>query len=257
MIARSSARRWLWGTLFAMWTGGLFGAPSANARNGGIYLEFAPAYGFFFSDEVIIENGDDGANAEMFPQAGFVPQLKLGLNLFGYLGAELDVAAHGWDLGQVERGGGGYLGGVVRATPLELLRWVIPEEVQFSNILTGETVSFHDRFFDVGVYVGGGYTLIGEDFAYQGGYVKWGFDAKWFITPFFALGLDLPFRQPLYEPFRYTNYEKSQGLCTDGAATDFVIRNASQMDEACTGAPPTAVLFTPALTISGVVDFGI
>lgn len=248
----------------------LLAASSASARNGGLYLELAPAYGFFLTDEVIIENGDD--DGAVFPQAGFVPQLKLGFNLFGYLGAELDVAAHGWDLGAPEIGGGGFVGGVVRATPLELLRWVVPEDVRFPNLL-GEPVSWHDRFFDVGVYVGGGYTMVGEDFAYQGGYVKWGFDLKWFITPNFAVGIDLPFRHPLYEPFRYTNYSKGKGLCTDGedafglggipippvpreAYTPLEL-DAADIETECDGAPPSAVFFAPAFTISGVIDFGI
>ena len=249
----------------------LFAALPAAARNGGLYLELAPAWGFFLTDEVIIEDGDDDGSD--FPQAGFVPQLKLGFNLFGYLGAELDVAVHGWDLGLVERGGGGFIGGVVRATPLELLRWVIPDDVHMTNLL-GDPVSWHDRFFDVGVYVGGGYTMVGEDYAYQGAYVKWGFDVKWFITPNFAVGLDLPFRHPLYEPFRYTNYSTSKGLCTDGgdalgrggvpipttpnrAAYQGFELDASEIDAECDGDAPSAVFFAPALTITGVIDFGI
>lgn len=250
----------------------MLAASSASARNGGLYLELAPAWGFFLTDEVIIEDGDDGGGD--FPRAGFVPQLKLGFNLFGYLGAELDVAAHGWDLGEVERGGGGFVGGVVRATPLELLTWLIPEDVQFPTLLGDGPVSWHDRFFDVGVYAGGGFTMVGEDYAYQGGYVKWGFDLKWFVTPNFAVGLDLPFRHPLYEPFRYTNYSTAKGLCTDGGKAygqgGIEIRptpnrssysgreyDAGDMDLECDGDPPSAVFFAPSFTISGVIDFGI
>lgn len=245
-------------------------ASPAQARNGGLYFELAPAWGFFLTDEVIIEDGDDGGSD--FPVGGFVPQLKLGFHLFGLVGAELDVAAQGWDLGVVDRGGGGYIGGAFRVTPLELLRWVIPEDVRFPDLMHGEQVSWHDRFFDVGLYVGGGYTLIGEDYAYQGAYLKWGFDVKWYITPFFALGLDLPFRNPLYEPFRYTNYSTSKGLCVDGknaygrggipvpvmqARVTAAELDATDIPSECNGAAPQAVFFAPALTITGVVDFGI
>lgn len=250
----------------------LVAALPAAARNGGLYLELAPSWGFFLTDEVIIEDGDDsGAD---FPQAGFMPQLKLGFSLFGYLGAELDVAAHAWDLGVIERGGGGFLGGVVRATPLELFTFVIPEDVRFPMLLAEEPVSWHDRFFDVGVYVGGGFTLVGEDYAYQGAYVKWGVDLKWFITPNFAVGIDLPLRHPLYEPFRYTNYSTGKGLCTDGgkaygrggvmidptpnrASYQNLEFDASEIDLECNGRAPSAVFFAPALTIAGVIDFGI
>lgn len=244
-------------------------APAA-ARNGGLYLEFAPAWGYFLTDEVIIEDGDDEGSP--FPSGGFTPQLKFGFNLFGFMGAELDVAAHGWDLGVQERGGAGYLGGNVRFTPLELLRWVIPEEVRFPDLISGDTVSWHDRFFDLGLYVGGGYTLIGEDFAYQGAYVKWGADLKWFITPSFALGIDLPFRTPTYEPFRYTNYSKSTGYCVDGkdafgrggvpvpvmpTRVTALELQATDMAANCDGQGPAALFFAPAFTLTGVVDFGI
>lgn len=250
--------------------GFLTAALPAQARNGGLYFELAPAWGFFLTDEVIIEDGDDDGSD--FPTGGFVPQLKLGFHLFGLVGAELDVAAHGWDLGVVDRGGAGYIGGAVRVTPLELLQWVIPEDVRFPDLLHGEQVSWHDRFFDIGVYLGGGYTLIGEDYAYQGAYLKWGFDAKWYITPFFALGMDLPFRIPMYEPFRYTNYSTSKGLCVDGkdaygrggipvpvmqARATSLEFDATDISSACDGRPPEAIFFTPALTISGVIDFGI
>ena len=243
---------------------------SAFARNGSIYLELAPAWGFFSADEVIIEKGNDPGPTS--PPGGFVPQLKVGLNLFGYAGVESDIAALGWDVTNSKRGGTGWVGGVFRITPLELLRWVIPETVKMPSLIPKGPVSWHDRPFDLGLYVGGGYTLIGEDYGYQGKYLKWGADLKFFITPNFALGIDLPVRNMFYEPFRYTNYGDSLGVCTDGADVytrggiplpthDLAVIgsfNASEMGTVCTsGRPPKAWLFSPALTISGVLDFGI
>lgn len=244
----------------------------AHARNGGLYLELAPAWGFFLSDEVIIEDGDDDGSP--YPQAGFTPSLKLGTNLFGFVGAEMNIAAHGWDLGGVERGGAGYVGGVVRATPLELLTFLMPVDLELPSLLPPGPVGWHDRPFDVGVYAGGGYHLVGEDYAYQGGYFHWGVDLKWFLTPSFAIGLDLPLRHALYEPFRYVDYNDGQGFCTDGADAygqagipvptspargtfRSLELNASDMNSECTKAPPSATLFSPSLTITGVFDFGI
>jgi hypothetical protein len=262
---RSRLRAWLGVVAVAT----MLAAGSADARNGGIYLELAPSWGFYMTDEVITEDGDDGGPDT--PQGGFVPQLKLGFTLFGLVGAEMDVAAHGWDIDQVERGGGGFVGGVIRAQPLEVLSYVMPDDLKLPALLNGP-VKFRDRPFDIGMYIGGGYTIVGEDYAYQGSYLKWGFDAKWYVTPNFAVGIDLPVRNTIFQPFRYTNYSDSLGLCTDGAdaygqggivippnptrvpALEF---NASQMDAECTDDAPVATFFAPSLTIAGVFDFGI
>lgn len=266
-------RRTLSSTLFSLsLLAGALAPSSALARNGGIYLELAPAWGFYLSDEVIIEDGDD--NGSPFPVAGFTPTLKLGVNLFGFVGAEMQVAGHAWDLGIVERGGAGYVGGVVRATPLEILTFIIPETLELPSLVPSGPVTWKHRPFDVGVSVGGGYHMVGEDYAYQGGYFQWGLDLKLYLTPNFALGLDLPFRHMLYEPFRYSDYADSQGFCTDGGEAygrggvtvpphpdrgvfqgfEF---NASDIASECDQPAPSALLFSPSLTISGVFDFGI
>lgn len=256
----------------------LFAASSAHARNGGLYFELAPSWGFYFTEEVIIEDGDDD-NGD-FPEAGFVPQLKLGVNLFGFGGFEADMAGFFWDPGIVERGGGAFAGGAIRITPLEFLQFALPpDQFQLPRMAAmppGPT-SWRDRPFDLGFYMGGGYTIVGEDYAYQGAYFKWGFDLKYFVTPQFAIGIDLPFRHTFYQPFRYTNFNDATGLCTDGAqgygfigdtridvdptpnenAYDPIAVSAEDVDERCLEDAPSAVFFAPALTITGVFDFGI
>ena len=248
---------------------GLF-APTAAARNGGIYVEIAPAYGFFFADEVVVENGGDSGSDS--PVNGFVPQLKLGVTLFGVAGVEAEAAAFGWDLFQEKRGGGGYVGGAVRLLPLEVLSYILPDTVEIPSLIPAGPVTWKDRPFDIGIILGGGYTLVGENYAYQGGYFKWGVDLKVYVTPNFAVGLELPFRHMFYENFRYTNYADSLGLCTDGGAATgrngnviapSPLRNREdeftrdEAETACTGAAPQGWVMTPALTISGVIDFGI
>jgi hypothetical protein len=250
-------------------------ASAAQARNGGLYFELAPSWGFYFTDEVVIEDGDDD-NGE-FPEAGFVPQLKLGVNLFGWAGVEADIAAFGWDLDDVERGGGGFVGGAFRITPLEILTYILPETAQIPSLMPPGPVTWKNRPFDLGIYMGGGWGIVGEDYAYQGGYFKWGFDVKFFITPQLAVGIDIPFRHALYRNFRYVDYNDSTGFCTDGEdafgyAGDTKVdvtpnpqRNvfkgvevkASDAADLCDGDAPGALLFAPALTIAGVFDFGI
>jgi len=240
-------------------------SPSASARNGGLYLEFAPGYGFMFTDEVVVDFDEEGGG---LAQSSFSPGLKLGLNLFGWAGAEAQFAGHFWGVGR-DPGGGGYVGGVFRATPLEILTYVLPEDVRLPSLVPAGEVNWKNRPFDLGVSIGGGYTIIGEDYAYQGAYFQWGFDFKYFITPNFALGIDLPFRHTMYDPFRYTDYEDARGLCTEGGkavlggfevppspGTQGVGIQATDIDQ-CDGPAPEALFFAPALTISGVFDFGI
>jgi hypothetical protein len=222
---------------------------SASARNGGLYFELAPGYGNFMTDEVIVD--DSGG----LGQSSFSPGLKFGLNLFGWAGAEANFAGHYWGIGS-DPGGGGYLGGVFRVTPLEALTFVVPADVEIPS-LQGP-VNWHNRPFELGVSVGGGYTLIGEDVAYQGSYFQWGFDLKYFITPNFALGIDIPFRQALYTPFRYENYQDAIGNCTDGGTITGPLISADAAVDACKNSrAPEALFFAPALTITGNFDFGI
>lgn len=249
-------------------------SPSASARNGGLYLELAPAWGFYSTDEVVIEEGNDDYSD--FPVATFVPQLKAGFSLFGWAGAEAQFAGHYWDI-DGDPGGAAYVGGVVRVTPLEVLSYILPDTVEIPSLFPEGPVTWKDRPFDLGFSMGGGYTLVGEDYAYQGSYFQWGFDVKAYITPNFAIGLDFPFRHPLYEPYRFSNFSNRTGFCTDheqaygffGGQKVEVPDNAGEtwpaaevaatdVDSACSdGNPPDAFFFAPAITITGVFDFGI
>lgn len=246
-----------------------FAAGPAVARHGALYFEVAPAYGLYLTDDVIVENGDDGSGE--FAESSFSPGLKLGLNLFGWAGAEAQFAGHFWGVGQ-DPGGGGFVGGVARITPLEIFTYVLPEDFELPALSVTGPGKWTDRPFDLGISVGGGYTLVGEDYAYQGSYFQWGFDIKYFVTPNLAIGFDLPFRHTLLQPFRYTDYGDGEGVCTEGArgigrsglehpvgpdrffGDEFV---AADADANCKGKPPSALFFAPAFTIAGVFDFGI
>ncbi|MBM4282544.1 MAG: hypothetical protein FJ137_17930 [Deltaproteobacteria bacterium] len=243
----------------------LWSQPAA-ARHGGLYLEMGAGYGVFDSTEVVVDH-DNGNVAS----SSFAPTLKFGVNLFGWAGVEAVASGHYWGLG-ADLGGGAYGGGNVRLTPLEALTYVIPQD--FTLWSPQGEVTWKDRPFDLGVSFGGGYTIIGEDYAYQGSYFQWGIDAKFFVTPNFAIGIDLPFRAPTYQPFRYTNFSEGDGLCTDGkdafsrsglaVGFPWPVQPQRPGDEfnaadlsSCSGDPPAASLFTPSFTIAGVFDFGV
>jgi hypothetical protein len=249
-------------TLVAVVITSLSSSPAA-ARHGGLYLELGTGYGFFDSTEVVVD--DDNGNVA---SSSFAPTVTLGVNLFGWAGVEAEASGHYWGLG-ADLGGGAYGGGNVRITPLEALTYVIPQDFRMWS--PQGDVGWKDRPFDLGVSFGGGYTIVGEDYAYQGSYFQWGLDAKFFVTPSFAIGIDLPFRTPTYQPFRYTNFSEGDGLCTDGGdakgRSGFVYPpslnrnlgdefNASDLS-GCDGRPPAASFFAPTFTIAGVFDFGV
>jgi hypothetical protein len=243
----------------------LWSTPAA-ARHGGLYVELGAGYGAFQTDEVIVDYDKQPGGG--LAQSSLAPTLKLGLNLFGWGGVEAIASGHYWGLG-ADLGGGAYGGGVVRLTPLEALKYVIPED--FTMWSPQGNVGWKDRPFDVGVSFGGGYTIIGEDFAYQGSYFQWGFDTKFYITPNFAIGVDIPIRTPTYVPLRYTNFGDGDGLCTNGgkafgvsgleypaSPTRFLGDEFNGRDlSGCDGTPPAATFITPSFTIAGVFDFGV
>lgn len=250
-----------------------FATPAA-ARHGGLYFEIDPGYGIMFTDDIVVENEDaadgDGGRGEL-PESSFSPGLKIGLNLFGWAGAEGQFAGQFWGVGQ-DPGGFGFAGGVARVTPLEVLTYVLPEDFELPALSVVGPTKWADRPFDLGFSIGGGYMLGGEDYAYQGSYFQWGFDLKYFVTPNFALGIDLPFRHTILEPFRYTDYGDGEGLCTDGkkatGPSGFEYpaqpgRNfndefrAGDIATKCTGKAPSGLFFAPAFTVAGVFDFGI
>lgn len=247
---------------------------AASARNGGLYFELAPSWGFYMTDEVLVD--DNEGDPVEYATASFVPALKIGVNLFGWAGAEVHATGHYLDING-DPGGGVYAGGVGRITPLEILSYVLPDTVEIPSLIPAGPVKWKNRPFDLGISFGGGWTLVGEDYAYTGGYFQWGFDLKFFVTPNLAIGLDFPFRHLFYSPFRYADYADRTGFCTDGGDAygyfgdqkvdvepnpnrnvyKGVEIKASQVSSKCKDPAPEALFFAPALTIAGVFDFGI
>ena len=179
-------------------------ASSAQARNTSAYFGVDPGYQWYDTTELIIDKDPGTAQADWTPPAGFMPRLRLGFNVSGYGGAEAFIAGHWWGSGD-QLGGGGVAGGVLRWNPLEALQklWA----------------PLKNRPVDLGLSFGAGYTLVGEDFAYQGWFLQYGFDLQLYVLPFLAIGFELPIRQMLYQPFRYTNFSGGKrGLCTQGGS---------------------------------------
>jgi hypothetical protein len=164
--------------------GALVVAPTAFAATGeGIVLRVEPGYAIWsldanhiqkqLSQSSVVPAGDvqsmlvDQAN----PGAGLT--LGLGYNIKGHATISMDLSGTGWDLAKKQRGGAGF--GALEAAwhPLQL----VP--------LLG------DRKFDVSVYGGAGYFIMGEQRALDGLHLQVGARAEYFLTPMVSAGLAL------------------------------------------------------------------
>ena len=244
--------------------GCLFFSTEGQARNGAFYFQVAPGYGTYETTEVVIDKSGN------FPETNFTPSLQMGLNLFGYGGFYGEFTAFGWDLTSSNIGGGGFAGGGVRILPLELLQYlwphVWPDMPLIPTASNPEGVSWHDRPFELGLSWGMGYHMLGEEYAYEAEYTKFGIDLQYFVTDTFAVGLDFPFYTPIFEPVRVTDWEDNMAACVDGG--DFVVTkedpsryriyNKDQItDDTCTGVAPRGSFSAAYLTITMLADFGI
>ena len=239
-----------------------FGAQATNARNGNFYFQVAPGYGTYDTSTVVIDKSNN------LPEAAFTPSLQMGLNLFGYAGFYGEFAAFGWDVTSSAIGGGGFAGGGIRILPLEFLQFlwphVWPDMPLIPTATNPDGVTWHDRPFELGLSWGFGYHVLGEEYAYEAEYTKFGIDLQYFITDTFAVGLDFPFYTPTFQAVRITDWEDNRVACVDGK--DFVLANSNsyytydrdQIQEGtCTGVAPTGSFSAAYLTITMLADFGI
>jgi hypothetical protein len=254
----------------------------SQARNTVAYFSLNPGYQWYDTTELIIDKDQGTPDNELVPTPGFMPELRLGFNMSGFGGLEAFLGGHWWGGSTQTIGGGGVAGALLRLTPLEALQYVW-EPMQ-------------NRFIDVGLSFGAGYTLVGEDFAYQGWFLQYGFYINFFIFPFLSIGFELPIRQMFYAPFRYTNFGDRTGLCTNGgtvhdkqgnevtrtAVRELTLPDGSNLGAlekdsqgrvtgnyilteykegesgaACTQRAPEVWQYTPMLKITFLVDFGV
>jgi hypothetical protein len=128
----------------------LFAASSTARASNGFVLGFEFGGGPFSANSAeIVGNSKGGVTAD---QAGpfttaitssWLPDLDLhlGYNVLGHVAVEGVFAATGWSLTNSNRGGGGFAGARVTWYPMQIF--------------------FPKRIWDVGIELGGGYSLIG------------------------------------------------------------------------------------------------
>ncbi len=158
-------------------------ARAEGKTHGGVSLvvRAEPAYFVWSLDGAQIRSqaGPDAPNVDalLIGETQNAPgaALHLGVKLFGHATVGVDLSATGWDLGDVDRGGAGFLAGTVAWHPIRL----------FESL---EVLTLEDRPWDAQLFFGMGYGLVGEDRALDGFHTELGFRGEYFLTRFLSVG---------------------------------------------------------------------
>src|SRR5438874_1371250 len=120
----------------------------------GLYGQLGIGYGKFSGNSMITSKTTNDVPVigdGCCPSAGPAAQLRLGYSLFGFGGAEFGILGNGWDIGS-NTGGAGFVGGGLRAFPLQFL--------SLTGILDNK-----DFPIDIGLGAMFGWAIAGKDFA--------------------------------------------------------------------------------------------
>lgn len=153
----------------------LFEVPDFNHGGFVMSLGYAPFAGFSF-DAAKLNSQTQGLGdtfiAEARPQQ--TASIQLAYTILGHASLGVDFTAVGWNITDPNRGGAGFLLGTLGWHPLQLL-WM-HEDRRPAGV-------------DLKVLFGAGYGIAGQTFGMDGSIWEVGFDAMFFFSRFFGLGL--------------------------------------------------------------------
>jgi hypothetical protein len=212
-------------------------AGSAQAMDSNFHIAFPLGFNQVSSEEVqIVQNPP----TEMDVPGGFRGGLRLGVNIKGYVGIEFNVDAQGWDLFKEERGGLGFVGGALRLHPVQIAQHWKPE--------------LKTRDWDISMAYGTGWHLLGQQAdggwgrAYEGSYHQFELAFEYYVTEIFTVALELPWRNPVYDPHVFSNYEEGTGFCYDDGVWLGLRGSVAGTCEGKTA--PQASIFSPAISLN-------
>lgn len=213
--------------------------PATAEAAAGLYLQLGVGYAAFQGTKLVmveqpvagdipIDSSDDACCAG----PGLGMQLRLGFSVFGFGGPEFFFVGNGFN---GFSGGAGYVGGGIRAFPLKFLS------------LTGLDTS--ELPIDMGIGLGFGYTITGQDFAYTGSGWDLDFHIEYKLASFLSAGIKLDILFANYGNFAFTSFKNDKGRCLEGINQDLGrgIIDASDRDAQCQGDGPSTTLLTPQL----------
>lgn len=151
----------------------------APAVQEGLFVRLEGGYAQWEFDSARIQAQEGVPAGEV--QSAFVDQvasgpalaLELGYNVKGHVTFLASLAGTGWDIWARERGGGGFVAGLLAWHPAEL----IPQ--------------LRDRRWDLSFFGGAGYGVVGELRALDGLHYQFGARAEWLANDWLSVGLSV------------------------------------------------------------------
>jgi hypothetical protein len=214
--------------------------PQSAYAISGLYLTLGLGYGATTGDELVVHeipgsaDEPDYASETCCPGHGLAAQFRLGFSIFGFAGPEFGIVGNGWNVGQGDQGGAGFVGGGVRIFP-----------IHFFSLAGLDDESLP---IDASLGVLFGWTIAGQDFAYTGTFwdVDFVFDFK--LASFFSLGVKLDVVIPNYGNFVFTDYKNDRGRCTDSG--EHLGEKADKKDLNCTGDGLKTNIISPQIVLT-------
>lgn len=149
-------------------------ADTPDFGKGGVIIQLEYGYGFWNLDRGRLENQVGAGEADVFisdAQNGNSATLNLGYNILGHVDVLASLTGTGWDLFEQTRGGGGFITGVAAWHPLQLFLGDKP------------------RFYDLSVFGGAGYGIVGERRGMDGFCWQWGVDGDVYLAKSIAVSV--------------------------------------------------------------------
>jgi hypothetical protein len=168
------------------------GAYVPQFSRSGFYLnlQYGPGFFNFSQPDLAAQVGDADATVFVDEFMGWMNHsgsARLGFNLAGHVSVEAVLTGTGWNLQSIERGGGGFLGGVLAWHPLQLF--------------------FQDfRAVDISAFGGAGYGIVGKSRGADGRFLTWGGTFDYYFSPTFYAGVFYRQILPQFDKF-YINYD--------------------------------------------------
>jgi hypothetical protein len=140
---------------------------------GGVIFALQYGWGMWNIDRAKLAPQVGQDNADVLysdTQNGHSASLRLGYNILGHATVEGTLSASGYRLTESTRGGGGFVAGGAHWHPLQIF-------------LAGR-----DRFYDVSLFLGAGYGIMGQNRGMDGFAWQYGLGADFFVAKTIGLG---------------------------------------------------------------------
>lgn len=208
----------------------------------GLYLHLSGGIADYSGNELILAELPEGDVPDENPDTccagtAIAAQFRVGYSIFGFGGPEFVFIGTGFNS---FNGGGGFIGGGLRLYPL-----------RFLSLAGLDTESFP---IDLSVAGSFGYTLVGQDFAYEGTF--WDIDTvlMYKLTSFMSIGARLNVILPNFDDFVFTSFSGDRGRCLDGnGQQDFDPANPTSSPREsleCNGRGPDTTILSPQVLLA-------